>query len=342
MKFFIVLLVAAIITSCQSTSDSTTTNMRAPQPPSIGTIVRLDPALDDIISPDAKFEIIADSLTWSEGPLWVEAHAMLLFSDVPANKMYKWTEAKGKEIYLNPSGFTGEDITLFREPGSNGIVLDATGNLILCQHGDRRIARMNAPLDNPTANYISLAEKYKGQKFSSPNDVCMNTEGEFFFTDPPYGLHKMDDDPLKEIAWNGVYKLKKDGTVMLLTDSLTKPNGIALFPDEKKLLVANSDPEKPNWYVWDIEGDNLTNGKIFYTALPIDDSQKGLPDGLKITKKGHVIASGPGGIYFFDETGKKLGMVKLSSSASNCALSMDEKTLFITNHKTVLKVNMKP
>jgi gluconolactonase len=200
---------------------------------------------------------------------------------------------------------------------------------------------MDAPLNKPAPKFISIADHYDGKKFTSPNDCVISSSGEIYFTDPPYGLYKMDEDPLKETKWNGVYKVKKDGTVILLTDSITKPNGIALFPGENKLLVANSDPAKPNWYVWDIVDDKLTNGRIFFSATSFDPSWKGLPDGLKIDKKGNVIASGPGGIYFFNSDGKKLGMIRLENPASNCALSPDGKTLFITNDMFVLRVKMK-
>ena len=306
-----------------------------------GTIERLDPALDKIISPDAKAEIIADGFEWSEGSLWIEKHNMLLFSDVPTNTIYKWTEEKGKEVYLKPSGFTGT-ASESKEPGSHGLILDNEGNLVLCQHGDRRMARMDAPLDKPAANFITLADKYNGKRFNSPNDAVFNRAGELFFTDPPYGLPSQgDNDPQKEISFNGVYKVKKDGTVILLVDSITRPNGIAFFPGEQKLLVACSDPEKPNWYVYDVKGDSLTNGKIFYSAADRDKSLPGLPDGLKIDKDGNVFASGPGGINIFNSDGKKLGLLKLENSASNCALSPDEKTLYITNDMYVLKFKMR-
>lgn len=341
MEKFIALCIISGIIACNSNNNPSSSTLPATSPNFISTIERYDPVLDDIISPSAKVEIIADSLNWSEGPLWVESEQMLLFSDVPANTIYKWTAAKGKEVYLKPSGFTGDDISPFREPGSNGLVLDADGSLILCQHGDRRIAKMDAPLNQPESKFISLADKYDGKKFTSPNDCVISSSGEIYFTDPPYGLHKMDEDPLKETKWNGVYKVKKDGTVILLTDSITKPNGIALFPGENKLLVANSDPAKPNWYVWDIVDDKLTNGRLFFSAADFDPTWKGLPDGLKVDKKGNVIASGPGGIYFFNSDGKKLGMIRLDNPASNCALSPDGKKLFITNDMYVLLVNMK-
>ena len=308
----------------------------------IGTVERLDPALDNIISANAKPEIIAEGFEWSEGPLWVEQHNMLLFSDVPMNTIYKWTEAKGKEVYLKPSGYTGAEPSVCKEPGSNGLTFDKDGNLVLCQHGDRQMARMDAPLDKPEAKFISLANNYNGKKFSSPNDAVHNSAGELFFTDPPYGLQTQDDkDAKKEIPFNGVYKLKANGEVVLLVDSITRPNGIAFTPDEKKLIIACSDPATPNWYIYDVNGDSLTNGKIFYSAAEEGKTMKGLPDGFKADKNGNIFASGPGGIYIFNNEAKKLGMIRLENSASNCALSADEKTLYITNDMYVLRVKLR-
>lgn len=307
-----------------------------------GIIEKSDPALDALLSPDAKAEIIAEGFEWSEGPLWIEKENMLLFSDVPMNTIYKWTEKNGKEIYLKPSGYTGTEPTKSKEPGSNGLTLDNDGNLVMCQHGDRRVSRMDAGLSTPEAKFITLSDQYNGKKLNSPNDCVFSSHGELFFTDPPYGLPMQNDqDPLKEQSHNGVYKVKKDGTVILLTDSITRPNGIAFFPGEKRLLVANSDPDKPNWYVFDVNGDTLTNGKIFYSAAGYDKSWKGLPDGFKIDKKGNVIATGPGGVYFFNSEGKLLGMLKLDNATSNIAMSPDEKTIFITNDMYVLRMKMR-
>jgi gluconolactonase len=307
-----------------------------------GKLEKHDASLDNIISPDAKAEIIAEGFEWSEGPLWIEKHRILLFSDVPINTVYKWSEEKGKEVYLQPSGYTGSTPSECKEPGSNGLLVDADGNLVLCQHGNRQMARMDAPLDKPEAKFVTLADKFNGKKFSSPNDAVYNSSGELFFTDPPYGLKTQDDtDPLKEQPYNGVYKLKKDGTVVLLVDSITRPNGIAFFPGEKKLLVACSDPAKPNWYVFDVNGDSLTNGKIFYSAANEHNGVRGLPDGLKIDKNGNVFATGPGGVFIFDSEGKVLGNIKLDEASSNCALSPDEKTLYITNDMYVLRVKMR-
>ncbi len=337
-RLFIVFFIVALISCNNKEKTKEQGNMYT----KTGSVERLDPALDSIIESNALPEIIAEGFEWSEGPLWIPTQDMLLFSDVPKNTIYKWTEGKGSEIYLNPSGYTGDQPSQAKEPGSNGLVLDPQGKLVLCQHGNRQMARMDAPLDKPAPKYITLAGNYQGKKFSSPNDATFSKMGELFFTDPPYGLTSQNDnDPQKEIPFNGIYKIKTNGDVILLADTITRPNGIALFPDEKRLLVANSDPDLPNWYVWDINGDTLNNGRIFYSAAGYDKVLKGLPDGLKIDSKGNVFATGPGGIYFFNSDGKLLGRLKLDHPASNCALSPDEKTLYITNDMYLLRLKLR-
>jgi len=339
MKNLFIFSLFVVIAACGNDQENKDQEMKYKN---IGTIERLDPALDNIISANAKTEIIAEGFEWSEGPLWVEKHKMLLFSDVPMNTIYKWTEAKGKEVYLKPSGYTGTEPSVCKEPGSNGLTFDKNGDLVLCQHGDRRMARMDAPLDKPEAKFITLADTYNGKRFSSPNDAVYNRAGELFFTDPPYGLQTQDDsDTKKEISFNGVYKVKANGEVILLVDSITRPNGIAFTPDEKKLIIACSDPARPNWYIYEVNGDSLTNGKIFYNAAEEGKTMRGLPDGFKIDKNGNIFASGPGGIYIFNSEAKKLGMIKLENAASNCALSTDEKTLYITNDMYVLRVKLR-
>ncbi len=306
-----------------------------------GTIERIDALLDAIIDTSAKAEIIAEGMDWSEGPVWIEKHNMLLFSDVPRDTIFKWTEEKGKEVYLTPSGYT-DTVKRGGEMGSNGLTLDAAGNLVLCQCGNRQMAKMNAALDNPKPTYITIAGKYDGKRFNSPNDAVYNSKGELFFTDPPYGLEKQMDDPKKEIAFQGVYKVKTDGTVVLVTDSLTRPNGIAFLPGEKTLLVANSDPDKPNWYAFDANEDgSFANRRIFYSAAGYDKSLKGLPDGFKVDRNGNVFATGPGGVWIFNKEAKLLGKIKLDNAASNIALSPDEKTMYITNDMYILRLKMR-
>lgn len=323
MKLFLPLFLLLFI-SCTDKKEKT-----------IGSIERLDPEVDKLIGKDAAMEIIAEGHEWTEGPLWVAKHKMLLYSDIPRNSIYKWTEANGSEIYLNPAGYTG---TAKRggETGSNGLLLTTDGRLLLCQHGDRRLAIMDAPLDKPTSKFISVVDNYSGKKLNSPNDAVISKDGEIYFTDPPYGLEKNMDDPLKELPFQGVYKLKKDGKVVLLTDSISRPNGIGITPDGKKLIIANSDGKKPIWYQYEISGDSIINGTIIYERKTV----KGGADGLKITREGYMFATGPGGVWIFNPQHKLIGKLNLPEATSNCAFSDDEKTLFITVDMYVVRLKM--
>ena len=338
MKILLPFCLMVFATTCNNKGDNKAT---ADMYKTTGTIERIDADLDAILDTSAKAEIIAEGMDWSEGPLWVEKNKMLLFSDVPRDTIFKWTEAKGKEVYLTPSGYT-DTIKRGGEMGSNGLTLDKDGNLVLCQCGNRQMARMDAPLDNPKPIYVTLAGKYNGKRFNSPNDAAYNSKGELFFTDPPYGLEKQMDDPKKEIAFQGVYKVKTNGDVVLITDSLTRPNGIAFLPGEKTMLVSNSDPAKPNWYAFEM-GDNgeVISSRIFYSAAGYNKSLRGLPDGMKVDKKGNVFATGPGGVWIFNSSGKLLGKLKLEQATSNIALSADEKTIYITNDMNILRLKMR-
>ncbi|MEO6001299.1 MAG: SMP-30/gluconolactonase/LRE family protein, partial [Chitinophagaceae bacterium] len=256
--FFTTLLTFAIIMNLSSCKDNKEKN--------IGSFERIDPELSSIIGADATISIIAEGLDWSEGPLWVDKNKMLLFSDIPQNSIFKWTPEKGKELFLKPSGYTGS-APRGGETGSNGLILNSKGELVLCQHGDRRMAVMNAPLDAPKPIFTTIADTYQGKKFDSPNDAVYHSSGELFFTDPPYGLEKNTADSLKEAPYQGVYKVSTDGKVTLLIDTITRPNGIAFMPGEKTLIIANSDSTKVKWYAYDVDADNLlVNGRVFYDA----------------------------------------------------------------------------
>lgn len=306
----------------------------------IGFIERLDPGLDSIVSKDATIEILGEGFVWSEGPVWIESENMLLFSDVPKNTIYKWTEQKGVEIYLTPSGFTG-DSTTSAEPGSNGLLLDDEGNLVLCQHGDRRLAVMNSSLDQPSADFTTITDRYNEKRFNSPNDAVFYHYN-FYFTDPPYGLPKQMEDSTKEIPFQGVYVVNADGKVSLIVDSLTRPNGLAFLPNTKTLIVANSDPGKAIWCAFDLdENDSVTQARIFYDATENAKTEKGLPDGLKVDKQGNIFATGPGGVWIFNSEGKVLGKIKIAEATSNCALADDDKTLYITADMYLLRVKLR-
>lgn len=333
MKYPVICLMVIACLSCSKKENNASAD-------SIGSIERIDPAFDAIVKADAQIEVLADGFEWSEGPLWIEDQKALLFSDVPTNTVYKWTEEKGKETYLTPSGRTGS-LPYGDEPGSNGLILSNDGKLVLCQHGDRRVAIMDAPLTAPAPKFISLVDNYQGKKLNSPNDAVFNSKGELYLTDPPYGLPKKGEDSTKETPFQGVYKAT-NGEMKIITDTITRPNGIDLFPGERTLLVANSDPEKAKWYAIDLlENDSVGNGRIFYDASEIAKTEKGLPDGLKIDKQGNVFATGPGGVWVFNSDGKVLGKIKISELTSNCALSPDEKTLYVTADRYVLRIKLR-
>jgi len=332
MNRLLLIAIMSILLSCNNNKESHKTT---------GTLEKMDPALDAIISENTKPEIIAEGFDWSEGPLWIEDQKMLIFSDVPQNIIYKWTEDKGKQVYLTPSGYTGT-IPRGGEMGSNGLTMNKDGKLVLCQHGNRQMAWMDAGLADPKPLFKTIADNYQGKKLNSPNDAVYRSNGDLFFTDPPYGLVNNVNDSSKEIPFQGVYKVSASGEIKLLTDSLTRPNGIAFMPGEKTLLVANSDPDRKVWYAFDIDAkDSLINPRIFYSAQSSPATDKGLPDGMKIDRNGNVFATGPGGVWIFNKDGKLLGKIKLTEATSNCAFSPDQKTLYITNDMYILRVKMR-
>ncbi|MEM6628869.1 MAG: SMP-30/gluconolactonase/LRE family protein [Bacteroidota bacterium] len=307
----------------------------------IGKIERLDEAINDLIPIDAKIEILAEGFDWSEGPLWVPDLNGVIFSDIPPNTIYLWQEGIGHKEFLKPSGYTQEK-ERGGEVGSNGLLMDPQGKLILCQHGDRRLARMEASWDAPGPSYITVADKYDGKQFNSPNDAALKSNGDIYFTDPPYGLEKNVNDPAKEIDFQGVYRVSPEGMVTLLTTELSRPNGIAFSPDESTLYVANSDPEKAIWMAYDVAEDGtLQNGQVFFDATAWVGKEKGLPDGLKVDIQGNIFATGPGGVWVFTPEGKHLGTIKTTQATSNCAFGdLDGSFLYMTADMYLLRVKL--
>ena len=300
-------------------------------------IVRVDPAFDKLVPANAKVEKLAEGYKWTEGPVWNKKENYLLFTNIPGNEVVKWQEGKGASRFLHPSGYSGKNPYEGREPGANGLAFDSNGKLILCQHGDRRVVRLEA--DN---KMVALASNYNGKKFNSPNDLVYHSNGALYFTDPPYGLTKGADDPLRELDFCGVYRLDKNGKVTLLTKDITRPNGIALSPDEKKLYVASSDPEKAIWMVYDVKPDgSIANGKVFFDSTEWVKAKKpGLPDGMKVDSSGNVFATGPGGVHVFSPEGKLLGTFDTGVPTANCAFGDDGSTLYITANTALLRVKL--
>jgi gluconolactonase len=304
-----------------------------------GSIEVISSELSKIINPQAKVEVLAEGFQFTEGPLWIEKEQMLLVSDIPANTIYKWTKS-GKEVYLKPGGYT-DTTKRGGFMGPNGLLLSTDGKLWICQHGDRRIAEMNSTLNAPAARFTTVAGSYNGKRLNSPNDLVLSKNGDLYFTDPSYGFERGASDPKKELPYQGVYRMDKKGIVTLLLDSISQPNGIAISPDGKTLFVSNSDQRKRRWYSYSFGKDGkLTDGKIFYDAG--QDQGAGVCDGFKIDKRGNLFGAGPGGVWIFNQAGKLIGRIKLTGvTASNCALTPDGKTLYITAVQYLLRVKMR-
>ena len=331
-RLFLAGLLVITIVACSSRKTENE-QISGDNPQTIGSIERIDPGLENIVPADAVIEVLATGHEWTEGPVFVPELKAVLYSDIPNNAIYKWSEGDTASIWLKPSGYTGIG-PRGGEGGSNGLALDREGNLVLAQHGDRRVARLESSWDNPEANFVTLAEKFEGKRFNSPNDLAIRSNGDIYFTDPPYGLEGGDEDPAKEMEIQGVYRLTKDGTVTLLIDSLTRPNGIALSPDEQILYVANSDRDQPVVMAYDVDvSGNISNGRVFY---------KTWGDGMTLDQKGNLYVAGPGeGVMIISPQGRVLGTLKTTQATSNCAFGDDGFNLYITSDMYLLRIRLK-
>lgn len=293
--------------------------------PVLGRIHRLDPGLDALIPKDARIEVLASGFEWAEGPVWMKEGGFLLFSDIPRNAVMKWVEGVGVSVYMKPAGYTG--VTEYgREPGSNGLVADSEGRLVLCEHGDRRISRLEKEGGKKT-----LADSFQGKRLNSPNDAVYKSNGDLYFTDPPYGLPKQWNDPRRELDFCGVYRLSRDGRLTLLSREMTRPNGIAFSPDEKTLYVAQSDAKRAIWMAFPVKDDGtLGPGRVFADVTSVMGKLPGAPDGLKVDIHGNLFATGPGGVYVFSPGGKTLGRIETGERTANCAWGGDGSTLYLT------------
>ena len=305
-----------------------------------GSVEILDEAAYELLRHDMRPVIRASGFDWTEGPLWIEEDGVLLFSDIPNNRVHRYEPGVGTSVYLAPSGSTAYHNDGSGQ-GSNGLLLNRDGQLVLLQHGDRRVAVMAAPLDDPAAEFITLADRFEGKRLNSPNDAVLHSNGSLYFTDPPYGLDKIMDDERKELPHQGMYRLEPDGEVILLDDSLSFPNGIGLSPDEKTLYVAVSDPRQATWFAWDVESDgSLSNKRVFFDAsyLVGKEGEHGLPDGLVVHSSGAIFATGPGGVWMFSPDGEALARILTGRKTANCTFSADEKTLYMTASDTMMSL----
>ena len=303
----------------------------------VGSIEQLDPAFATLVSPSAKIEKLAEGFTWSEGPVWRLSGGYLLFSDIPRNTIFKWKEGSGLAVFMRPAGYSGATPAGW-ELGSNGLTFDTNDALVMADHGNRQIARV---IDS-SAIKIPLAVGYRGKRLNSPNDLVYAANGDLYFTDPPYGLTGKNDDPAKELTFNGVYRLKPNGELTLLTDELTYPNGIALSPDQRTLYVAVSDPDHPKWMAYDVASDGtLKRGRVFFDGTPLKRADRpGNPDGMKVDAQGNLFASGPGGILVFSPDGRHLGTILTGQRTANCAFGDDGSTLYMTANSQLLRIRV--
>lgn len=308
---------------------------RTAGPSALGTIERVDSRFDALVPSSAEIEELADGFEWSEGPVWVAAGGYLLFSDIPANTVYQWSEAGGLTPYMRPAGYMWEDPP-GQELGTNGLAIDREGRLVVCDHGNRMIAR----IDTTTFTREVLASEYNGARLNSPNDLVFRSNGDLYFTDPPYGLEGLNDSPAKELRFNGVYRLRPDGRMTLLTTDLTFPNGIAFSPDESTLYVANSDPQRPVIMAFDVLGDGtLSDRRVFFDARPLAaEGRRGLPDGMAVDRHGNVFATGPGGVLVLSPDGDHLGTISTGERIANVAFGDDGSMLYMTSDRLLARV----
>lgn len=303
--------------------------------PVIGKVVRENAKLDALIEPGTQIEVLASGFEWAEGPVWDRKGQFLLFSDIPNNVVMKWTRDKGVELYMKPSGYTG--VTPYgAEPGSNGLILDPQGRLISMEHGDRRVSRLE-----PGGGKVTLVDRYDGKRLNSPNDGTLKSNGDIYFTDPPYGLPKRADDPSRELDFYGVYRLS-GRTLTLLTRELTRPNGIAFSPDEKILYVAQSEPLRAIWMAYPVLADGgIGAGRVFADVTAMVDKWPGLPDGMKVDREGNLWATGPGGVHIYAPDGTRLGRLDTGEATANVAWGDDGSTLYITADMYLCRIRTK-
>jgi gluconolactonase len=334
MKTATSLLLAAIVCALAL---PTSAQQPAAKSSEVGKIERKDPRFDKLIPKNAKIIKVAEGFKWCEGPVWVPAKGCLLFSDIPNNVVNQYIPGQGVKPYLKPSGYTGTKPREGKngdEPGSNGLMLDKDGRLCLCEHGDRRVTRIEKD-----GTKTVLADKFEGKRFNSPNDLVFKSNGDLYFTDPPYGLPKQWDDPARELDFCGVYRISKDGKVTLLTKEMTRPNGITFSLDEKTLYVANSDPKKAVWMAFDVKDDGtLGTGRVFYDATQWFGKKPGLPDGMKLDNQGNLFATGPGGVWIFTPDGKHLGNIDPEVATANCAFGEDGSILYLAANNWICRV----
>ena len=302
----------------------------------LGSIERISSDINKLIDLDSKIEILAEGFDWSEGPVWSKKLNSILFSDVPNNVIYKWNEKEGLSIFSKSIGYSGK-VPNLKKAGTNGLTIDSEGNLIICMHGDRMIAKME---NLNTEKWSSIIRSYNNNILNSPNALVYDSYGNLFFTDPPYGLLEGDNDKLKEIPFNGVYKLSPNGDIELLIKNLTRPNGISISNDEKILYVANSDNNNPIIMKYELSINGIKNPEVFFDGKELAKNDIGLFDGLKVHPTGIVFATGPGGVLIIKENGDHIGTIRTEVRTANCAFDDKFEYLYMTSDMFLTRIKI--
>ena len=305
-----------------------------PEFPTLGAIDRLDGRLEGLIAADAPIELLDVGFAWPEGPVWVASERHLLFSDIPRNSIYRWSEQGGTGVWMQPSGYTG--VAYYgKEPGSNGLTLDPEGRLLACEHGDRRVSRLERG-----GGKVTLADSYQGRRLNSPNDLVLRSSGELYFTDPAYGLHHRYDDPARELPFCGVYLVRPgEREPVLLTDELENPNGLAFSPDERLLYVTQSNPRRAVVMSYPVLADGtLGSGSVLIDLTDFAAEAPGLPDGMKVDRAGNIFTTGPGGVWVAAPDGTLLGRVSTGRRIANLCWGGDGSVLYLCSDDYLCRV----
>ena len=301
-------------------------------------ITVFDESVLSIINKNAKIEILADSFIVAEGPLWDSSENRLIFTDVRQNKIFTWEEKNGVKEYISPSGSTGYAPS-FSDGGigANGLAFDENGNIILCQHGDRRLA-LTSNMNSKNPKFTTIVDNFEGKRFNSPNDLAISKSGDIYFTDPPYGF-KNFSDKYREINFNGVYKYSKDGEVFLISSNMSRPNGIALSLDEKYIYVNNSDPQNDP-KILRFKTSNFEE-KLFFDGTELSEKYPGGFDGLKVHSSGNIFTTGPNGVLIISTTGKLLAIINYGKKITNCNFDNKEEYLYVTGFDDISRIKLK-
>jgi gluconolactonase len=324
------ILLVGLATQAQppkSTKDTLTT---------VGEVIRTDARLNQLIPTDARIEIVGSGFGHIEGPVWVRDSSMLLFSDTEQRIIYRWSPTKGLSTFITESGYTGR-MPYSKEPGSNGLAVNGRGELLICEHGDRRVAFL--PLAAKSGKR-TLVDNIEGKRFNSPNDVIVHSSGSVYFTDPPFGLPQRDKDPARETPYSGVYRLTPDGQLSLLTRELSLPNGLAFSPDQKTLYVSQADSLQSHIMAYPVQANGqLGKGKIFFDVSKLPKQlPKDVADGLKVDKNGNIWATGHGGVLILTPTGQLLGRISTGETIANVAWGDDGSTLYMASGSYLCRI----